>query len=240
MEEYGFRRLIWLNVDLYPFEKTVASGASEADIIEKIDIGGISLIRAAAKNFKDTVIVASVDQYAEFLEPYCQRIENFFFILIIVAANCDCGQAFPNLKLLTTLLSKSQTITQSDKYDYPDAVICFDRNGVPFGCKQPRMMSWLLPKDVKDIDIPEFCKLLKITETYRQGRKGLYSGIQELLSEWYPNGGWRSTTIVSNAIGQGEVSTTPIQLANMMAAVANERLFIHTPYLKKFQEHTIE
>jgi phosphoribosylaminoimidazolecarboxamide formyltransferase/IMP cyclohydrolase len=49
-------------VDLYPFEKTVASGASEADIIEKIDIGGISLIRAAAKNFKDTVIVPSVDE----------------------------------------------------------------------------------------------------------------------------------------------------------------------------------
>ena len=50
-------------VDLYPFEKTVASGAPEADIIEKIDIGGISLIRAAAKNFKDVVIVASQAQY---------------------------------------------------------------------------------------------------------------------------------------------------------------------------------
>ncbi|WP_264520466.1 bifunctional phosphoribosylaminoimidazolecarboxamide formyltransferase/IMP cyclohydrolase [Flavobacterium sp. N1994] len=55
-------------VDLYPFEKTVASGASEADIIEKIDIGGISLIRAAAKNFKDTVIVASVKEYAMLLD----------------------------------------------------------------------------------------------------------------------------------------------------------------------------
>jgi phosphoribosylaminoimidazolecarboxamide formyltransferase/IMP cyclohydrolase len=54
-------------VDLYPFEQTVASGASEADIIEKIDIGGISLIRAAAKNFKDVVIVASRDQYTELL-----------------------------------------------------------------------------------------------------------------------------------------------------------------------------
>ncbi|MCH6235596.1 bifunctional phosphoribosylaminoimidazolecarboxamide formyltransferase/IMP cyclohydrolase [Cognataquiflexum rubidum] len=52
-------------VDLYPFEETVASGASEADIIEKIDIGGISLIRAAAKNFKDVVIIASKGQYAE-------------------------------------------------------------------------------------------------------------------------------------------------------------------------------
>ncbi|WMI64058.1 bifunctional phosphoribosylaminoimidazolecarboxamide formyltransferase/IMP cyclohydrolase [Aestuariibaculum sp. YM273] len=55
-------------VDLYPFEKTVASGASEQDIIEKIDIGGISLIRAAAKNFADVTCVASVDDYADFLE----------------------------------------------------------------------------------------------------------------------------------------------------------------------------
>ncbi len=50
-------------VDLYPFEATVASGAEEAAIIEKIDIGGISLIRAAAKNYKDVVIVASQAQY---------------------------------------------------------------------------------------------------------------------------------------------------------------------------------
>ena len=55
-------------VDLYPFEKTVASGASNEDIIEKIDIGGISLIRAAAKNYKDVICVSSVDDYAEFLE----------------------------------------------------------------------------------------------------------------------------------------------------------------------------
>ncbi|MDR3268444.1 MAG: bifunctional phosphoribosylaminoimidazolecarboxamide formyltransferase/IMP cyclohydrolase [Tannerella sp.] len=51
-------------VDLYPFEETVASGADEASIIEKIDIGGISLIRAAAKNFNDVVIIASEAQYA--------------------------------------------------------------------------------------------------------------------------------------------------------------------------------
>ena len=51
-------------VDLYPFEQTVASGASDEDIIEKIDIGGISLIRAAAKNWADVIIVASKAQYA--------------------------------------------------------------------------------------------------------------------------------------------------------------------------------
>lgn len=68
MAEYNIPQLDAVIVDLYPFEKTVASGASEADIIEKIDIGGISLIRAAAKNFKDTVCVSSVEDYAEFLE----------------------------------------------------------------------------------------------------------------------------------------------------------------------------
>jgi phosphoribosylaminoimidazolecarboxamide formyltransferase/IMP cyclohydrolase len=64
LEEYAIPELDLVIVDLYPFEDTVASGASEADIIEKIDIGGISLIRAAAKNFKDVVIVSSKNQYA--------------------------------------------------------------------------------------------------------------------------------------------------------------------------------
>ncbi|WP_442787918.1 bifunctional phosphoribosylaminoimidazolecarboxamide formyltransferase/IMP cyclohydrolase [Flavobacterium suncheonense] len=68
MEEYQIPQIDLVIVDLYPFEKTVASGASEADIIEKIDIGGISLIRAAAKNFKDTVIVPSVNEYKLFLD----------------------------------------------------------------------------------------------------------------------------------------------------------------------------
>lgn len=55
-------------VDLYPFEATVSSGASEEDIIEKIDIGGISLIRAAAKNFRDVIIVPSKAEYLPLLE----------------------------------------------------------------------------------------------------------------------------------------------------------------------------
>lgn len=63
MTEYDIPQIDLVIVDLYPFEKTVASGASDADIIEKIDIGGISLIRAAAKNFNDTVIVPSVNEY---------------------------------------------------------------------------------------------------------------------------------------------------------------------------------
>lgn len=68
MKQYDIPQIDLVIVDLYPFEKTVASGAPEADIIEKIDIGGISLIRAAAKNFKDTVIISSVEQYAGFLD----------------------------------------------------------------------------------------------------------------------------------------------------------------------------
>lgn len=68
LEAYEIPEIDLVIVDLYPFTETVASGATEAEIIEKIDIGGISLIRAAAKNFKDVVIVSSKDQYARLLE----------------------------------------------------------------------------------------------------------------------------------------------------------------------------
>jgi phosphoribosylaminoimidazolecarboxamide formyltransferase/IMP cyclohydrolase len=68
MDSFNIPQIDLVIVDLYPFEKTVASGASHQDIIEKIDIGGISLIRAAAKNFKDVMCVSSVDDYSEFLE----------------------------------------------------------------------------------------------------------------------------------------------------------------------------
>lgn len=68
LDEFEIPQIDLVIVDLYPFEETVASGASEKDIIEKIDIGGISLIRAAAKNFSDVVIIPSRDNYSEFLE----------------------------------------------------------------------------------------------------------------------------------------------------------------------------
>ncbi|WP_457609647.1 bifunctional phosphoribosylaminoimidazolecarboxamide formyltransferase/IMP cyclohydrolase [Lutibacter sp.] len=68
LKEYEIPEIDIVVVDLYPFEKTVESGASEEDIIEKIDIGGISLIRAAAKNFKDVICVSSINQYREFLQ----------------------------------------------------------------------------------------------------------------------------------------------------------------------------
>ena len=68
IEKYEIPEIDLVIVDLYPFEATVASGASEADIIEKIDIGGISLIRAAAKNYNDVIIVASQAQYKPLLD----------------------------------------------------------------------------------------------------------------------------------------------------------------------------
>lgn len=71
--QYEIPEIDLVIVDLYPFEQTVASGASEQDIIEKIDIGGISLIRGAAKNFNDVVIVPAVDYYKEFLTIYQEQ-----------------------------------------------------------------------------------------------------------------------------------------------------------------------
>jgi phosphoribosylaminoimidazolecarboxamide formyltransferase/IMP cyclohydrolase len=64
MTQYEIPEIDLVIVDLYPFKETLASGADEQSIIEKIDIGGISLIRAAAKNFEDVVIVASKNQYS--------------------------------------------------------------------------------------------------------------------------------------------------------------------------------
>ena len=73
LAEYNIPQIDLVIVDLYPFEKTVASGAPEQDIVEKIDIGGISLIRASAKNFKDTFTVSSMNQYDDFLDILSQN-----------------------------------------------------------------------------------------------------------------------------------------------------------------------
>ena len=73
MFSYEIPEIDLVMVDLYPFEQTVASGASDEDIIEKIDIGGISLIRAAAKNYNDVVIVASKEQYQPLADILSQK-----------------------------------------------------------------------------------------------------------------------------------------------------------------------
>lgn len=72
--QYEIPEIDLVIVDLYPFEDTVASGADAQSIIEKIDIGGISLIRAAAKNFNDVVIVASKAQYKPFLDIITEMV----------------------------------------------------------------------------------------------------------------------------------------------------------------------
>ncbi len=68
LKQYNIEGIDLVVVDLYPFESTVVSGASEKEIIEKIDIGGISLIRAAAKNYNDVVIIPSQEQYPVLLD----------------------------------------------------------------------------------------------------------------------------------------------------------------------------
>jgi phosphoribosylaminoimidazolecarboxamide formyltransferase/IMP cyclohydrolase len=67
MKQYGILPIDLVIVDLYPFAETVDSGATEEEVIEKIDIGGISLIRAAAKNYRDVVVIPSQDEYERFL-----------------------------------------------------------------------------------------------------------------------------------------------------------------------------
>jgi len=76
LAQYEIPEIDLVIVDLYPFEETVASGASEQDIIEKIDIGGISLIRAAAKNFNDVVIISSKNDYKELEEILANQEGN--------------------------------------------------------------------------------------------------------------------------------------------------------------------
>jgi phosphoribosylaminoimidazolecarboxamide formyltransferase/IMP cyclohydrolase len=81
LQEYEIPEIDLVVVDLYPFEETVASGATDQEIIEKIDIGGVSLIRAAAKNFRDVAIISSRNQYKNFIDIFdtnsgCTSIEE--------------------------------------------------------------------------------------------------------------------------------------------------------------------
>ncbi|MCG2609961.1 penicillin-binding protein 2 [Flavobacterium sp. SM15] len=71
------------------------------------------------------------------------------------------------------------------------------------------------------------------------GRKG-HIPTSKYYDRWYPNGGWRSTTIISNSIGQGEVLMTPIQLANMMATIANQGYYYTPHIIKKIKNHKID
>lgn len=72
-----------------------------------------------------------------------------------------------------------------------------------------------------------------------EGRKGHIPN-SEYYNRWYPNGGWRSTTIISNSIGQGEIIMTPMQLANMVAAVANKGYYYTPHVIKNIEHHEID
>ena len=106
ISKYDIPEIDLVIVDLYPFEETVANGASEADIIEKIDIGGISLIRAAAKNFADVVIVASKAQYA-LLQQYLQ-------------ANGDAATTLEHRRELATMAFAVSSRYDSHIFNYFD------------------------------------------------------------------------------------------------------------------------
>ena len=108
IEKYEIPEIDLVIVDLYPFEATVASGAEEQAIIEKIDIGGISLIRAAAKNFKDVVIVASKAQY----QPLMQLLNEKGLKLLSKTPN---GLPKKHLPFLLTTIRLFSTISMPAK-----------------------------------------------------------------------------------------------------------------------------
>lgn len=103
IEKYEIPEIDLVIVDLYPFEATVASGADEAAIIEKIDIGGISLIRAAAKNFNDVIIVASQAQYKPLLDMLMEHVPLLLLKNVV-------GWLKRHLPYLHTMIRLSSTI----------------------------------------------------------------------------------------------------------------------------------
>lgn len=145
LNEYEIPEIDLVIVDLYPFEQTVASGAAEQDIIEKIDIGGISLIRAAAKNFKDVVIVPSVDHYGEFLKLYkeqdgCTTLEDrhrFAAYAFAVSSHYDTAifnhfNETENLPVFKRSFNKCSVLRYGENphqkgYFFGDLDACFDK-----------------------------------------------------------------------------------------------------------------
>tara|TARA_B100000900_G_scaffold122972_1_gene103707 strand:+ start:8110 stop:9630 length:1521 start_codon:yes stop_codon:yes gene_type:complete len=120
LQKYDIPKFDLIIVDLYPFEKTVESGANESEIIEKIDIGGISLIRAAAKNYKDVLVVSEMKLYNELLsilnEGPCSDLsqrKEFAKIAFNVSSHYDSNifNYFNNNKFDTLKLSVRENKT---------------------------------------------------------------------------------------------------------------------------------
>ena len=142
-KEYDIPNIDLVIVDLYPFEEYVKAGASEAEIIEKIDIGGISLIRAAAKNFNDVVIIPSKDNYAMLLDllkgqkgasTLSQR-EYFAAQAFLTSSHYDTAIFnFFNLKFNIPVFAQSQTQAQTLRYGenpHQKGVLYADKDSLP-------------------------------------------------------------------------------------------------------------
>lgn len=125
VEEYGIPPVDLVIVDLYPFESTVLTGASHEEIIEKIDIGGISLIRAAAKNFGDVVIVPSAAQYDDLIRLLDEKkgftsLEDRYYLAaqaFNVSSHYDTA-IFNYFNRTTGILAFKQSILTSEKMRY--------------------------------------------------------------------------------------------------------------------------
>ena len=132
VERFGIPSFDMVIVDLYPFEDTVASGATEEDIIEKIDIGGISLIRAAAKNFDHCWIVSSRAQYAEVLE----LLQSQGGTLTREQRKVFAGAAFQTSQNYDAHIA-SWTLGQ----DHPFPTLMGSRRGLRYG-ENPHQKAW--------------------------------------------------------------------------------------------------
>ena len=132
VERFGIPSFDMVIVDLYPFEDTVASGATEEDIIEKIDIGGISLIRAAAKNFDHCWIVSSRAQYAEVLE----LLQSQAGTLTREQRKAFAGAAFQTSQNYDAHIA-SWTLGQ----DHPFPTLMGSRRGLRYG-ENPHQKAW--------------------------------------------------------------------------------------------------
>ncbi len=117
IEKFEIPAIDLVIVDLYPFEKTVASGASHEEIIEKIDVGGVSLIRAAAKNFKDVVVISSVDHYDYFIKNLGQG-EIGMAVREVLAANAFAVTSHYDTAIFNYLNGDDNKVFDSLKLSY--------------------------------------------------------------------------------------------------------------------------
>jgi len=122
MDRYGIPEIDLVIVDLYPFGETVRNTDDEAEITEKIDIGGISLIRAAAKNFRDVVVISSRDQYSRLLE--LDGVELVFTPEALRAAARDAMKLKTGARGLRTIIERVLLDVMYEIPSHPEVVKC--------------------------------------------------------------------------------------------------------------------